>query len=255
MLATLRRQQILDLLAIDRQITVAGLAESFGCSVETVRRDLSVLEQRQQLRRVHGGAVKIPPPDLPPVPARLGRERAAKDTVAELAAALVPAGAHVFLGAGTTMLTLAVRLLGLPARTSFVTNMIDVAQVLARGAHEVYLAGGLVHAETHALGGPEVLRFLEGRMFDLVILGAAAIDGEHGVMGPTAAHAALAERLRARSRRRMVLADGSKFGRSDRYLMLGFSDIDVIVTDRPPPAAFVARATEAGARLVHPGAA
>jgi DeoR/GlpR family transcriptional regulator of sugar metabolism len=250
MLASLRHQRILESLSIEREITVAGLARSFGCSLETIRRDLALLERRRQLSRVHGGAVQVPSPDLPPVPTRMGRERAAKEHVAELAAAQVPAGAHVFLGAGTTTLALAVRLVSIPARTVFVTNMLDIAQVLGHGDHEVHLTGGVFHPETHALGGPEVLQFLDGRLFDLTILGAAAFDREHGVMGPTAAHAALVEHLRPRSRRRMVVADSSKFGRSDRYVLLGFADIDLMVTDRPPAEAFLERFARAGTQVL-----
>jgi hypothetical protein len=75
-------------------------------------------------------------------------------------------------------------------------------------------------------------------LFDLVVFGASAIDPEHGVMGPTSAHAALAEVLRRRGRRCMALADATKFGRTDRYILTGFDDLDVVVSDRLPPPPF-----------------
>ncbi|MDQ0472665.1 DeoR/GlpR family DNA-binding transcription regulator [Labrys wisconsinensis] len=250
MLPPARRQRILERLARGGEVEVAGLAAELGISVETARRDLTALEQRRLLRRVHGGAVALPSPALPPVRSRIDRAGAAKADIAEAALPLVPAGAHVFLGAGSTMLALAARLADLPVRTTFVTNMIDIAVALRRGVHEVHLTGGEVDADTHAVGGPEALRFLERRLFDLAITGAAAIDAEHGVMGPTAAHAAITEILRRRARRRMVLSDHSKFGRSDRYGQGDLAEIDVLVTDRPPPEPFPARLAAAGVQLV-----
>ena len=45
-------------------VDVADLARRFDVTTETIRRDLSDLQQRQLLRRVHGGAVPVraPPP-------------------------------------------------------------------------------------------------------------------------------------------------------------------------------------------------
>jgi len=174
----------------------------------------------------------------------------AKADIVEAALPLVPAGSHIFLGAGSTVLALAGRLADLPVRTTFVTNMIDIAVALRGGVHEVHLTGGELYADTHTLGGPEALRFLENRLFDLAITGAAALDAEHGVMGPTTAHAAITDILRRRARRRMVLSDYSKFGRSDRYRQGDLAEIDVLVTDRRPPEPFPARLAAAKVQLV-----
>ena len=189
----LRRQRILERLASARQVEVAHLAAELGCSTETVRRDLDALAREGHLRRLHGAAVSAPPSELPPVLRRADRERRANDLAADLAAKFVPAGGLVFIGGGSTMLTLAARLLDLPARTGFVTNMVDIAGLLARGGrHEVRLPGGWLDPVTHCLDGPEMLRFLETRRFDLALVGASGVDAEDGAMGPTAGHLALA---------------------------------------------------------------
>ncbi|TCR63182.1 DeoR/GlpR family DNA-binding transcription regulator [Bosea sp. BK604] len=250
MLANARQQRILELLNAVAEVEVAALAADLGVSIETARRDLVALERRRLLRRVHGGAVALPPPSLPPVRLRMDYASDAKADIVEAALPLVPAGSHIFLGAGSTVLALAGRLADLPVRTTFVTNMIDIAVALRGGVHEVHLTGGELYADTHTLGGPEALRFLENRLFDLAITGAAALDAEHGVMGPTTAHAAITDILRRRARRRMVLSDYSKFGRSDRYRQGDLAEIDVLVTDRRPPEPFPARLAAAKVQLV-----
>jgi DeoR/GlpR family transcriptional regulator of sugar metabolism len=252
MLGTVRRQAILDRLAERGHLEIAALAGELACSVKTIRRDLQDLERSGRVRRVHGGAVTTVPAGMPPpVLRRADRARRAKEAIAALAADFIPAGGLVFIGAGSTTLALAMRLATTTTRTTFVTNMIDVAQALGQGPHEVHLAGGELDAPTHATRGGEMLRFIEGRMFDLVVFGASAIDAEHGVMGPTAAHAALGEVLRRRGRRCLAVADASKFGRTDRYILSGFDDLDIVVTDRAPPAPFAARLAAADAQLVY----
>ncbi|MFC7397923.1 DeoR/GlpR family DNA-binding transcription regulator [Chelatococcus sp. GCM10030263] len=250
MLGPARRHRILELLAESSEVRIAALAGELGVSIETARRDLEELERRRLLRRVHGGAVTLRPPDLPPVQTRISLDNAAKGVIAEAALEFVPPGAFVFLGAGSTTLALAGRLARLPVKATFATNMIDIAVALKQGPHEVHLSGGELHSRTHALGGPEALRFIEGKLFDLAITGAAAIDADHGVMGPTLAHAAITDILGRRARRRMVLADFSKFGRSDRYRQGDFSEIDILVTDRRPPDPFPARLAAGQVRLV-----
>src|SRR5260370_35822254 len=52
-----RHELILGRLSTDQRIGVAETAEELGVSMETIRRDLKLLEERGDLRRVHGGAV------------------------------------------------------------------------------------------------------------------------------------------------------------------------------------------------------
>ena len=52
-----RQQAIVDAVARDGRVTVSDLAVDFEVTVETVRRDLTALDRRGALRKVHGGAV------------------------------------------------------------------------------------------------------------------------------------------------------------------------------------------------------
>lgn len=251
MLKGSRQDRILARLTAHGEVSVVSLSRELGCAPETVRRDLAALEARARLRRVHGGAVQMPAPGLPPVPNRIARDRRAKDAVADAAIPLVPAGALIFVGPGSTTLTLAARLLELPARSCFVTNMLDIAQVLAHGGrHEVHLAGGEVNGETHCTTGGEVVVSLRRWLFDLAIVGAAAVDARHGLLAATGAYGGLLETLLERARDRMVLADASKFAAPGRQVAWPWPAIGTLVTDRKPPRAVEQAAKGAGTRLV-----
>jgi DeoR family fructose operon transcriptional repressor len=54
------RQRSIYMLALrEGSVDVAGLASRYGVTTETIRRDLSDMQSRQLLRRVHGGAVPL----------------------------------------------------------------------------------------------------------------------------------------------------------------------------------------------------
>ena len=54
---TIRHPEILGLARRDGKVTVEHLAEHFGVTLQTIRRDLSDLADAGRLERVHGGAV------------------------------------------------------------------------------------------------------------------------------------------------------------------------------------------------------
>jgi DeoR family glycerol-3-phosphate regulon repressor len=248
-----RRQSILGRLAATGEVAVTALAAELGCSEKTIRRDLDALARGGHLSRQHGGAIAAAPPGLAPVLRRADRDREAKTRAAALVPPLVPPGGLVFLGGGSTMLAVAARLGGVPASIGFVTIMPDIAQLLAAGGrHEVHLAGGRLDPATQCLDGAEMRHFLEARRFDLALVGASAIDAGDGVMGPSAAHLDLAAVVSRRARRLAVVADASKFGRSDRYALYGFDRLAALVTDRAPPEPFAARLAASGTALITP---
>ena len=61
-----RQAKILEILAQEGKVLVKELAEIFGVTEDSIRKDLSALEMEGQLKRTYGGAVaikeKLPPP-------------------------------------------------------------------------------------------------------------------------------------------------------------------------------------------------
>ena len=57
MFALERQKRIMELLRENGSVMVNDLSRDFGVTLETVRRDLEKLEQMEQVRRTHGGAV------------------------------------------------------------------------------------------------------------------------------------------------------------------------------------------------------
>src|SRR4051812_25233240 len=104
-LASERRERLLESLAADGRVVASEAAATLGVSLDTVRRDLDELESAGTVRRVHGGAL----------PARRFADRREVDVpekaaIAGAASGLISDGQLVLLGGGTTVLELARRL-------------------------------------------------------------------------------------------------------------------------------------------------
>lgn len=237
-LGAARQQDILALVSRGDIIAVGDLADRFGVSQETVRRDIRTLQEAGRLRRVHGGAAPAGTLDLTarrPVVERLAMDRDAKLLAAAAGLALFGDGMTVFLGGSSTMLLLADLLARQEVALSVTTNMVDIAMVLATGGRcKVTLLGGVLKPDTRTLTGPDVLRALERRVFDLAVCGTSAIDPRRGFLAPSEWHAAIGEVLAERAQRLAFVADAGKFGRIDAHVVQPFGKVSALATDRPP---------------------
>jgi DeoR/GlpR family transcriptional regulator of sugar metabolism len=251
-----RQRSILELINRGDIISVSEFAERFGVSQETIRRDIRSLGEAGHLRRVHGGAAPIRAFDLTarrPVVERLEVDRRAKQLAARAAMALFEDDMHVYLGASSTMLLVAEELARSEKALTITTNMIDIAVVTAAsGRCTVTLLGGVVNPHTHAVGGLEMLKELEHRLFDLCVFGASAISPNHGVLGPTSRHHVLVTTLAGKSDRAAFVADNAKFRRRDAHVLLPLQAVDFVATDVPPPEPAAAALDQAGVTVLLP---
>src|ERR1700730_5663670 len=129
MYAEERQQAIASLVMSQGRASVAGLAQAYDVTTETVRRDLAVLDKAGVLRRVHRGAAPVRALHLlePRVGGGGSTRPENKNATAAAAAEFFPlGGASVLLDAGTTTARIAAQL---PADRELivVTNSVPIA--------------------------------------------------------------------------------------------------------------------------------
>ncbi|PBB24546.1 DeoR/GlpR transcriptional regulator [Mesorhizobium sp. WSM4307] len=248
--AASRLQAIADLLRAGEGIGIAAMAERFSVTMETIRRDLVILEKDGLLTRVHGGA--IPVSRAAPLSSRLASLSAEKAVIGKLAAQTVARDGWIFITHGSTALAVAKALNDGPA-VSVMTNMPAIAEVLQSGIkHRVTVTGGEYDYANGALMGEQVLEAISECIFDTAVIAAYGVDPVHGLVESSKYLQRFKRLLFERSRRRIFVADHSKFGASGAYVSVSLSDIGTIVTDEPPPAAFADGFKDAGVRVVYP---
>ncbi|MBY6275638.1 DeoR/GlpR family DNA-binding transcription regulator [Symbiobacterium thermophilum] len=228
-----RKRRIIERVRSGAAVTVQDLAQVFGVSESTIRRDLRELEREGLLERTHGGAVPADPTLTEPSYAeKSDQNRAEKMAIARVAAGMVHDGASIILDAGTTTLEIA-RLLKDRRNLTVVTNAYPIAAELADAPGvEVIVTGGTVRGKTLALVGPLAEQVLEQVNADLVFLGTNGIDIERGLTTPTPAEASVKRRMIAAARKVVVVADSSKAWRVAFAAVAPVSSMHMLISDR-----------------------
>lgn len=213
MLTQERYQQILQLLAQRRTVTVTELTQMLGASEATIRRDLNALAELGRLNKVHGGATAIGGAIVgaeADISTKSALHMAEKEAIGAYAASLIGEEDFVYLDAGTSTGCIIDHLAD--TRASFVTNGIDHARRLARRGLKVSLLGGQFKPSTEAIIGSMAMVGLRQYNFTKCFLGTNGIDTAGGFTTPDAEEALLKAEAISRSYLCFVLADSSKFG-------------------------------------------
>ncbi|MGY1806389.1 DeoR/GlpR family DNA-binding transcription regulator [Blastococcus sp. SYSU D00669] len=248
-----RQHAIAALVAERGRVQVAAVAEEFGVTTETVRRDLAVLERAGMLRRVHGGAV--PAGALALVETGLGERHGTrteqKRKIAAAALDLLPAvEGSVLLDGGSTTAALA-DVLPADRRLLVATNSVPIATRLsASPGITLHVLGGRVRGITQTAVGDTTVRALADLRTDVVFLGTNGISTGHGFSTPDEAEAATKRAMVRAGQRSVVLADSSKLGREHLVRFAAIEDVDVLVTDAEADPAAVAQLEDAGIEVV-----
>jgi DeoR/GlpR family transcriptional regulator of sugar metabolism len=228
-----RRKEILDAVR-SGAMHVAELAESFGVSEMTVRRDLRTLARDGKLERVRGGAVRAS--EEPPFEETEVERFDAKDRVGAAAAALVEDGQTVMIDIGTTTLQAARHLHG--RDISVVTSSLAVYEELVSDpAIELLLPGGLVRRNYRSLVGVIAEDSLRKLRADILFLGTSAVDADLGVWDTTMVEVPIKRAMIEAAARVVLLADHEKFAMAGLVWVTDVGSLDRIVTDAPLPPA------------------
>ena len=248
-----RQHAIAGLVADRGRVSVTDVAERFGVTTETVRRDLAVLERAGMLRRVHGGAVPTGALSLvEPGLAERGTTRAEqKRKIATAALDLLPqADGSVLLDGGSTTAALA-DLLPTERRLLVATNSVPIAARLSlTPAVALHVLGGRVRGITQTAVGEATVRALDNLRLDVAFLGANGITVRHGFSTPDESEAATKQAMARATQRTVVLADSSKLGREHLVRFAAIDDVDVLVTDSDADPEVVAALRDTGIEVV-----
>ena len=227
-----RREQILLELKLRPHVRIAEMAERFGVSAETVRRDMDRLSRDGLISRAHGGATASQPyPDFDQRSRDRQDERAA---IGRRAAALVAPGDTVMIDSGSTTVQMARFLSHAGTPCTVITNSLAVAMTLGAGpAVEVILCPGEYLASEAAVVGTDTVAFLGRYRVDRCFIGATGL-GRDGVSETVRGFASVKRAMLDASDQAHLLIDSGKFGRSGLVRIGRLGELASVVTDRAP---------------------
>jgi len=246
MMPTQRRQAILAEVRKTSAVSAENLAEMFGVSVETIRRDLRGLRDQGLLERVYGGALSVQSTEGT-FAARSTRHHDRKRALAALAASLVEPQDTIVIDIGTTALEVA-RALPADFRGRVLTNSVPVAMELsARDQVELLLSGGQVRPGDAACYGASADDFFSQVYADKAFLGSGGVHAQAGLTDYYPHEVAARRVMIAHAGASYVLADSSKLGQVAVHRVCPLTQVTAVITnaDNSQPTAEAADALAA----------
>jgi DeoR family glycerol-3-phosphate regulon repressor len=245
-----RQSELLDEVRTRGAVTVEALAERFGVTLQTVRRDVKLLSEAGLLARFHGG-VRVPSSTTENIAYRqreaLNAE--AKQRIAKAVAARVPNGSSLLINLGTTTEAVARELLGHKG-LRVITNNLNVAGILSGNPDcEVIVTGGVVRHRDRGIVGAAAVNLIRQFKVDIGLIGISGIEADGTLRDYDVREVQVARAIIEHSREVWLVADQSKFNRPAMVEMARLDQIDSLFTDAPPPRAFEALLADAGVQV------
>lgn len=230
---------ILNMLHDSGKVMIAPLVEAFGVSDVSIRKDLAVLEERQLLVRVKGGAIVLRPggekEDIS-ISRKQKLHAREKEMLGRYAASLIKEDETIIIDSGTTMMELA-RNLDQFQNLTIITNSLDIAIILnGYERFNVIVLGGTIRAVSHSTVGMMAEWALKNFYCDKLFLGVDSFSVESGLSTPNVEEASTNQVMISRASEVIAVFDSSKVGKRALAFIASVDKLNTIITDSGFPA-------------------
>lgn len=245
-----RQKKILKLLASEGQVQVEKLATSFGVVNQTIRRDLAELCNKGLADRIHGGARKLISTSMVAYESRRQANVSAKISIANSTASLIPNGSSVAINIGTTTEQVA-NALRQHNELTVISNNINIVHIMQTSkVKSLIVVGGQVRLSDGAIVGSSAEEAFRNYKVDFAIIGASSLDSDGSILDFDQREVVVAQSILNNSRNRILVCCNSKFSISAPHRICNVRDLDIFVTDSPPPIDFQKIAQIANTRII-----
>jgi DeoR family transcriptional regulator, fructose operon transcriptional repressor len=226
-----RREEILKQVKKEGRVLAKELANKFQISIDSIRRDLSIMEEQGLLKRTHGGAIPITKTQAQPrVPSlRFDGGNEYQKAIAKEAVSYIQEGHTVFIG-GTSIHYAMLQYLPTDIPFTVVTNSVEVAYELRSIEHiQTYLIGGKVKSSgniTDALANEFASQFT----FDLCFATAGGLSIK-GLSTSSPEVSLFYKNIYKHAKKIVTIADHTKIGVDMFTEMYSIDHIGTIITD------------------------
>jgi DeoR family transcriptional regulator, glycerol-3-phosphate regulon repressor len=234
-----RQSELLSLVKTQGVASIEHLAQKFGVTLQTVRRDVQRLSEAGLLVRFHGG-VSVPTSTTENLAYRQRQalNKVAKSSIARAVAQKVPNGCSLFMNIGTTIEAVALELMNHKG-LRIITNNLNIAILLsANPEFEVIVTGGVVRGLDQGVVGEATIDFIKQFKVDIGLIGVSAIEIDGTLRDYDFREVKVSRAIIEHSREVWLAADYSKFNRPAMVQLAQMGEIDCVFTDQRPPKIF-----------------
>ena len=228
-----RENEILSWLNETEYATVEYLAKKMNISSSSIRRDLKNLEERGLVSRSYGG-VRLTQTSGKHIPFSLRSHENSqqKKQIAKSAVGLISSGDVVFLD-GSSSAYFVAELLPTVSGVTVITNNIDAMSCFSGFDIKAYCTGGVISDENKAvLVGGYTESFVRQIRADAVIFSVQSVSDDGNFYDCYAQEVAVRNEMLKNAKKKILLCDSSKLGKTSTFYQGNLADIDYIVSDR-----------------------
>lgn len=231
-LATDRRERILEMIREDGNVKVIDLSKLFKVSEVTIRQDLEKLEQEGYIEREHGGAyLKNIGNQVKSFSLQHRENMELKTKIGKKAAEIINDGDCIILDSGTTTTEIARQIIT-KQNLTVITNALNIAWLLgAEPGINVIMTGGEFKAPTLSLTGDKAAEFFKDLHADKLFLATAGISLKSGLTYPSISDLVVKKAMIDSADMVYLVADSSKIGKSSMASLGAMSLVDYLITD------------------------
>lgn len=233
MLATDRRNEILKTLSIEGSVKVSKLTREFDVSVETIRRDLEILEKKELLKRVHGGAIlKGNKPGKLNYSKRKDEFINEKIEIAKKAVTHIEEGSLIVLNNSTTNLEIAKEIKHHFEDLTIITNSLMIVNELAdKENFTLILLGGVLNSKEYSFDG----QFVEGMLSNFIahkaFLSVGGVSLLRGVTDYLMSEIHIQKQFMEIAQEVIILVTSNNIDNESLVKIADIEDINLIITD------------------------
>lgn len=253
MLAIERKNQILEKLKAEQRVLVSELAAFYEVTEETIRRDLDKLEKEGYATKTYGGAIwgNSTKTDLS-YTIRNKTNVEAKSAIGQLASMLVEDGDHLMLDDSSTSLFIAKHLKEKKGLT-VISNSIEIITELSTvDGWTVMSTGGRLKPESLALVGNQAHQMIRNFRVDKAVISCKGLDAGAGITDSSELHSATKQCMLSSAKKTILALDASKFDKISFVKIAELQNIQTVVTDAKPSAAWLKLFKENNIDCIYP---
>lgn len=229
-----RTELILQQVNQQGKVNVNELAEAFSVSVETIRRDLTLLNKKGLVYRTHGGAVSCKTQDIgSSFQTRHRSHYDEKRNIAEAALSYVYEGIVIGLDASSSSWHFAQLLPNIPC-TVVTNSMHNITALVNKNYITTIATGGMYSSKYDAFYGPLSEQLLLRLHIDIGIFSCTGIDLEGNIWESNELNASIKRKMMDASGQKFLFADASKFNQKNLIKLADLSQMDILFTNQSP---------------------
>ena len=232
MLKEERHQKILDEVSLRNRILLLDMAAQLNVSIDTIRRDVKELDQKQLIKKVHGGAISLGFVSNNAAIDVYDLEE--KQLIAHKTIPFMSDGAVIFIDGGTTCMELVKLIPSKRKITCFTLSLPIASEMIKKPNVDLIFIGGKISKESHMSVSVGAVNELSQIRFDYSFISTGYIDPTHGLSEFDWEVVQIKRAIVKASRRSILLCISKKFNSHQKYKCVNVSDIDTLVTELDP---------------------